>query len=81
MTSAGWWYCISMVALGASMSVMLWASTPGVRQPIIIVLALLSAAYWGLAAFGSAGSLRSHPTYDDIPEILDRLLRKDTTAQ
>ncbi len=57
MTSREWWYLVAMTAIGTSMAVMIWAA--GERIAVITVLACLSAAYWGLVAFGVAEELRT----------------------
>ena len=56
MKTVAWQYLISMAALGCSLAVMIWAS--GIANSTVIVLSLLSAAYWALCAFGAAGELR-----------------------
>ena len=56
MKPAGWWYLIAMVGIGCSIAVMLWAAAE--RNAVLTVLALLNAAYWGMAAFGSAIDVR-----------------------
>ena len=55
MNSRKWWYLVAMTAVGVSIAVMIWAA--GERIAIVTVLACLSAAYWGLVAFGAAGDI------------------------
>ena len=69
MKADGWQYLISMASLGCSIAVMIWAS--GVPNSTVTVLALLSAAYWGLCAFGAAGEL--HESSGPVAEALRQM--------